>query len=302
MVFEGVDKKLGGIIKSNLHIAKLKVKDDWDNVQLIVGLNRTGKTEFAKLISYYLDPSVNLNRWAYSADQFEKIIDDETLPKGSVIVWDESDDFTGHYNSEIIQVFKKKFKRIASWNFIILLITPTFFDMNKYFAVMRTDCLWHVYTTPTYDKETDKFSSNRGKVMFYGRESKRQLYFKGKKDDWNMNAVKSDFYDSFGRVPVDYPIDHNLLVARKDEAMRNMLKKEESEDSARLNRKKERIINMGSLVDHLRVHYKIKLSTNEIASIFRVTPHSVLNYLKEYNGMSSFKANSPSEMEEIAIQ
>lgn len=302
MVFDGVDKKLGGLIKANLHIAKLKVRDDWDHVQLIVGLNRTGKTEFAKLVSYYFDPTVNIDRWAYSAEQFEKIIDDTSLAKGSVIVWDESDDFTGHYNSEIIQVFKKKFKRIASWNFIILLITPTFFDMNKYFAVMRTDCLWHVYTTPTYDKEKDKFSSNRGTVMFYGRESKRQLYFKGKKDDWNMNAVRSDFYDSFGRVPDDYPIDNNLLVAKKDEAMRNMLKKEESDDSARLNRKKERTIDIGSFVDHLRVHYKIKLSTNEIASIFRINDRTVQRYLKDYNSMSNFSGISSKESDTLATQ
>ena len=125
---------IGNLILSILDDMREFPKHDWDFVNLVVGNVGDGKTSFVKLCSLILDPDITENQWAYSAEQFEKIVDQDLEP-GSNIVWDESDELTESWNSKIIQTMSRKFKRIRKKRYVIWLITPTFFDMRKFFVI-----------------------------------------------------------------------------------------------------------------------------------------------------------------------
>lgn len=217
----GVSLYLGGYIQETLRDIKDFNKHDWDNLMLITGPTGDGKTTLGKLLSFVLDPNITIKQWAYNADQFEKIVDDDNLPAMSAVVWDESDELTGHWASTMIQAMTRKMKRIRKKRLFIILITPTFHDMRPYFAVSRARCLFDVYAEPERD-ENGKFLPNRGRVRFFNQDKKRQLYFLGKKT-WDMHCVAPNYYDSFGKVPDNYPINEAELEVKKDEAMKALL-------------------------------------------------------------------------------
>lgn len=216
-----VSKRLGGYLLSVLDDQKELIAHDWDVVNQVVGFEGDGKTTFVKLASLYQDPTITAAQWAYNAEQFEQIVDREDLPRGSCIVWDESDDLSSKWTENIIQSLKRKFKRIRKKGYIIWLVTPTFFDLNKYWALFRTRCLFDVYADP---KRNDKgnFEANRGRVRFFNRDKKRQLYISGYKN-WDMRCVMPNFIESFSKVPADYPINETELEEKKDEAMKNII-------------------------------------------------------------------------------
>jgi len=224
----GLKFYLGGYLIGVLDDLKEFPKHDWDNVILVTGREGDGKTSMVKLTSYYLDPLVTVERWVYTAEQFEKLVDQEDLPEGANIIWDESDELSQHWSNNIVQAMTRKMKRIRKKRLTIWLITPTFFDMKKYFAIFRARCLFDVYAQPNRNKETNKFEPNRGRVRFFSWDKKRELYIKGVKE-WNMNAVLPNFIDTFGKVPVDYPIDEASLELKKDEAMKSLLAKNPDE-------------------------------------------------------------------------
>jgi hypothetical protein len=223
----GVVFKIGGYVQGVLEDLKEFPKHDWDNVILVTGREGDGKTSFVKLCSYYLDPNVSADRWAYNAEQFEKIIDSENLPEGANVIWDESDELAQHWSNSIIQTMTRKMKRIRKKRLTIWLITPTFFDMKKYFAIFRARCLFDVYAEPSRNKETGAFEPNRGRVRFFSWERKRELFMKGVKE-WNMHAVQQNWYDAFGKVPEAYPIKAEELELKKDEAMKALLQQSRS--------------------------------------------------------------------------
>ena len=221
----GVGLSFGGYVKQSLDDLKDFVINQWDDIILVTGAEGDGKTSFVKLASLYLDHNITEKQWAYTAEQFEQIVDSD-LPPMSCIVWDESDELSQHWASKMIQALSRKFKRIRKKRFIIFLITPTFFDMRKYWAITRTRCLYDVYATPERD-ENGKFLPNRGQVRFFSHDTKRKLYIYGSKE-WDMRATSPDWWDRFGKVPDNYPIAEDVLEKRKDEAMKSLIKTEKS--------------------------------------------------------------------------
>lgn len=228
----GVSIYMGGYLLKTFKLLAEFPKHNWDNVIFVTGREGDGKTEFVKGGSFILDPTITIDRWAYNAEQFEAIVDREDLPDGANIVWDESDELSGHWSTAIVQTLKRKFKRIRKKRLTIWLITPTFFDMNKYFAIFRTRCLFDVYAEPSVD-ENGTFKPNRGRVRFFNWDNKRKLYIHGYKT-WDMYATMPDFIDGFGKVPPNYPINEAELEAKKDEAMKAILNKDNGKPTSQV--------------------------------------------------------------------
>lgn len=208
----------GNFIKKTLDDLIDLVNHEWDGVTLILGEEGDGKTTFGKIAAWYCDPKINIEKVAFNAEQFETAVD-KAEPYSSII-WDESDDLSGHWASIMIQTLKRKFKRIRKQHLYIWLITPTFFDMNKYWSIHRTRCLFHIYANPSRDSE-GKFHSNRGRLRFFNKDKKRELYFAGVKT-WNMYAIHPNYVDSFTKVPDDYPISDEEYEAKKDQATKSV--------------------------------------------------------------------------------
>jgi energy-coupling factor transporter ATP-binding protein EcfA2 len=224
---DGKPFNLGGYLKEMFRDTADLIALKWDAIFLVVGQEGDGKTTFVKTASYYLDRNTNINRWAYNAEQFEKAVDREDVSPGTCIVWDESDELSAHWANKVVYTLKRKFKRIRSKGLIIFLITPTFFDMNKYWSILRTRALMDVYANPKRDAD-GYLVDNRGSVRVFNKDRKRLLYFSGYKE-WNMMAAQPNFFDRFGKPPLDYPVSEDELNNLKDEAMKSLLENDNAE-------------------------------------------------------------------------
>lgn len=273
----GVSISLGGYLTSVLEDMKEFPKHDWDVINLVTGDEGDGKTTFVKLCSYYLDPKIKADQWAYNSEQFEKIVDMD-FPVGSNIVWDESDELSGHWSNVVLQTLTRKFKRIRKKRYVIWLVTPTFFDMRMYFAIKRTRCLFDVYAEPTRN-EDGKFIPNRGRVRFFNKNDKRLLYIKGKKE-WNMHAKAPSFFDRFGMIPSNYPIDADVLEAKKDEAMKSLLKVDETD---RTTVARNRAMYVANFNQWFLSNYGKKPSGKDFNFIFKISDRQALRDLRNYD-------------------
>ncbi len=257
----------GNYIKSVLDDLKDLVAHEWDGVTTTVGDEGDGKTNLTKLMAYYVDPKISIEDVAFNAAQFEAAVD--KADEFSSIIWDESDDLSAHWASTMIQTLKKKFKRIRSKHLFIWLVTPTFFDMNKYWAIHRTRCLFHVYAEPKRDSD-GHFHANRGRVRFFGKDNKRKLYFGGVKN-WDMYCIHPDFLDAFNKVPDDYPINNKDYEDKKDEAMKSLLAEVSSKQSRNIIEIlfRRRVIAFAKHINWFdSVKHKDRLSCNDWGKLF----------------------------------
>lgn len=256
---------LDGYLKSVLddqHQFRLK---NFDVVAMVTGEEGSGKTTLAMQMALYMDSNFSNDHIIFNARQFEKAID--KLPNGSCILWDEADDVGSNWASEMMITLKKTFKRIRKKNLVIFLVTPTFHDLNKYFAIHRTRFLINVYADFT----------TRGFFKLYNRDKKRALYIYGKKE-MNMKATKSTFFGRFTNYPKGFPIDMDSYEREKDLATAETFEKVATPKNIR----KDILFNMVAIFDRDKYHYTQK-TLSEFIGVDRTT---IGTYLKEYRGVS----------------
>jgi len=206
--------KMDGYLYQNLEFLHKKIRKNWDSINIVVGKEGAGKTVYSMQMCLIMDPTFNLDRVVFNADQFSEAVDN--CPKYGAILWDEADDLSGNWASRIVQAVKSKMKRIRKNNLFIVLATPTFFDLGKYFSIHRADTLSYIYSK----------GLQRGYWRLYANTTKRLLYFQGK-DYWNMDAVKADVHGSFGDLPKDFPIDMELYDDKKTAATEELMSKKD---------------------------------------------------------------------------
>ena len=204
----GVSLYLDGYIKENLDFLREKVEHKWDGVSLWVGEEGDGKTTAALQSAFYLDPSLCLERIVFNARQFEEAVN--TAQPFQSIVWDEADDLAGHWASKMVRTIKRLMKRIRKKQLYIFLVTPSLFDLGKYFVIHRAKFFVHVYSK----------GLERGFLRFFTGEKKTLLYMSGYKM-WNMYAINPNFVASFTDLPKGFPIDMKLYEIKKDAATAN---------------------------------------------------------------------------------
>lgn len=177
---------LDGYLKSNLNNIKKIVKQDWDFVFLIDGMEGGGKSTFTIQLALYLDPTLDLSRIVFDAEEFEKAI--LKAEKYQAIIYDEA--ITGLYSREAMQYINtsltKLLAQIRQKNLFIFVLMPTFFDMDKYVAMWRSRGLFHIYTK----------NFQRGYFIFYDHETKKDLYAVAKKY-YNYHMRKPTFKGRF---------------------------------------------------------------------------------------------------------
>lgn len=249
-------------VLGDLHAYK---EADFDAVGIITGEEGAGKTTLAMQMAYYMDSSFNNDNVVFNAKGFETAI--KTLPPGSVILWDEADDVGSSWASEMMIVLKKTFKRIRKQNYFILLVTPTFHDLNKYFAIHRTRFLINVYSD----------FIQRGFFRFYNRKNKRLMYVYGKKE-MNMQAWKCNFFGKFSNYPEGFPIDFKRYESEKDEATLEAFDKVPKPS----NWKKLILANLIKFDED----NALNLSRDDFAAIIGVDSSTISRYKRQLKGVS----------------
>lgn len=193
------------------------IHQDFDAVIIIDGKEGAGKSVLAQQIAYYLDVDhkITLSQIVFSVDDFKKAI--LSLKPGKAIVWDESRSglnrrrSMGTDNIEVTDLLAESRQK----NLFVILVMPSFYDMDRSAAVHRSRALIHVWYF--WDKEDPDRPLKRGYFRFYNEDAKMTLfdtpYYRNK-----YPRLSGQFFD--GRFVNHYVVDKEAYKKKKAEAMR----------------------------------------------------------------------------------
>lgn len=191
-----------GFLKTNLdHVKHNVLKKDFDSFLIVTGREGFGKSTLAAQIAFYLDPTFNLSRCCFTADQFEDTV--VKAKKFEAIVFDETMGYLSSrgamssFNRQLIKIFSE----MRSKNLFVLLCIPNFFELDRYPAMHRATGLIHVY--------------ERKKYGVYNYPTKKKLYLKGKKT--YSYCVPPNF---IGNYPKFFVYDKDEYEEKKQKAIK----------------------------------------------------------------------------------
>ena len=223
---------------------EVRTKDkDW--VAIIDGEEGSGKSVLAMQLAKHLDPNFNLDNIAFNADQFiEKI---KNAKKCSCIVLDEA--FSSANSRASLTEVNRSMIGLATEmrqkNLFVLIVLPTFFDLDKYFSLWRCRALFHVYFRP---------DGSRGRYVVYPKTAKKFLYLYGKKT-YDYTKWKSPY------PPLSFTGKYVVSEAQYRKLKAEAFKKRtESNLAKRWKQQRDALIN--------ELYHNKETATSEIVKIF----------------------------------
>jgi hypothetical protein len=210
-----IDDRLKKDLDDNV-IPELKEKDA-DAVYCIDGKEGGGKSKFADNIGGYVASQLKVpysdENFHLSPTSFRNAI--IRAKKNDIVVYDEAHKGMGSRRSlsEINGILNDLMMEMRQKNLFVILVLPTFFMLDKYPAIFRTNGLFHIYRG--LDKKTGK--RTRGFWVFFNQKYKLQLYIKGKQY-FNYNCIEWPQYT--GRFLDQWIIDKAKYTIRKREGFK----------------------------------------------------------------------------------
>ncbi len=228
------------VLKTELdRIKDVVTKKDRDFVLVVDGEEGCGKSVLAMQIGKYLDPNLSLDNITFNATQFIKKL--KNSKKFTCVILDEA--FSAASSRGALSEVNKSMIGVATEmrqkNLFIIINLPTFFDLDRYFALWRCRALIHVY----FDKK-----GSRGQYVIFPKSSKKYLYLTGKKY-YNYSKPKSPLPAC--RFNNYYPVDEYEYRLKKAEAFR---KRAVSNQARRWKNQRDALIN--AMYHDLKIKYK----------------------------------------------
>lgn len=189
--FISVDELIRPIMRQQLDVVKNKVlTKDLDWVVVIDGEEGVGKSVLAQQIAKYLDNNFILDNLVFTADKFIEQIKSTKNGKGTAIVLDEAFNAANARASmsEVNRSIAGVATEMRQKNLFILIVLPSFFDLDRYFALWRCKALIHVYFS----------EQDRRQYILFPKNLKKYLYLAGKKT-YNYSKPRSPF------PPIHFP-------------------------------------------------------------------------------------------------
>lgn len=254
---------MDGYLKDNLDVAIRVIKRDLDMVFSIDGGEGAGKSVLTMQCAYYVDPTLTLERVAFTPTEFRHAIIN-AQPYQSVI-YDEA--YTGLSSRATMSLINRTLismlAEIRQKNLFVFVVMPTFFDLDRYVAIWRSRALIHVYFGDDFE---------RGYFAFYNTDKKKDLYINGKKF-YGYSKPRPNFS---GRFTNYYPIDEAAYRLKKKNSL---IAREKSVEEAEKRREIEaelfeRIMNLSKDIPH---NTKMEILGMPSATYFRK--------IKQYNEM-----------------
>jgi hypothetical protein len=199
--------KLDGLLYDNLKFASEAVRKDDDFILLIDGMERSGKSVLAQQIARFFDPEFDVSKIVFTVDDFLDTV--KNADQYTCIIWDEA--FRGLSKRQAISKVNKKvvqtLMEVGQRNLFIIIVLPTYFELDKYAALHRCKCLIHVHRDKHY---------RRGYFKFFDYKKMKSMYVRGRQEYKYCSTC--NFYGSFSN---HYTVDENDYKTKKDEALRN---------------------------------------------------------------------------------
>lgn len=178
-----------------LDFALREQKKDDDVLGIISGEEGSGKSALAGNIMRYItfdefDPKTQM----IGSDYLKALTIIEEAPQQSALMFDEGNAFfmatetmrREHRDlSKIFSMFRQK-------RLFVIICLPSFLRLGTYFAIDRSNFLIR-----TYKKE-----GQRGFFAYHGPRLKAKLYREGKKNNYNIHAVRPRFTGRFHKCKV----------------------------------------------------------------------------------------------------
>ena len=199
------------VLRDELDKVRYRVlKKDFDFVSIVDGREGSGKSVLALQMGAYLDPNFSLDNVVFTSEDFIKKIKDPKIKKGACIVLDEA--FNAINSRASMSEVNRSMGAVATEmrqkNLFILIVLPSFFDLDKQFAIHRASSLIHVYLKNDVD---------RGQFLIFPRSKKLHLYLNGKKT-YNYSKPKSPMPPC--RFTNYYVVDETEYRMKKSNAFR----------------------------------------------------------------------------------
>lgn len=185
-----------------------KIKDgklaqmDEDRVYIVDGREGIGKSLFAIQQAAYIDPTIIENegkkilpRITFSPEETLHAIRNtkSTKTHTKVIVFDEafrglsSKSALSKVNKSIIQAMME----MRQNNLVLFIVSPSFFLLELYPAILRSNTLFHIYKTKKYKRRFWRA---------YNFKKKARIYQIGVRKGWGypiMTGIKDGFYNKY---------------------------------------------------------------------------------------------------------
>lgn len=194
------------------------LNQDIDCVVLVDGKEGSGKSVHGLQIAYMLDIEHDIDidkQVCYTPEEVKKAI--TTLKRGKAIVFDEARrGFNRRRSTENVNVeLTDLFAECRQNNLFLVVVMPSFYDMDMNIAVWRSRVLVHVsYTWDLTNKEQPLV---RGNARFYNEIGKKNMYCnKRYRMMYKYPYLKNECFDY--TFPHHYVVDEALYRAKKRQA------------------------------------------------------------------------------------
>lgn len=170
----------GWLYNEFLIIKNKIIKQDWDWITFIDGMEGSGKSTLAQQLALLCDNSFNIDRICFTPEDFvNKVIAAE---KYQALIFDEAYGAIASARAinKVCKIITSLLAQIRQKNLFIFIVAPTFFDIARNIALWRSKALIHVYLGQGYE---------RGFWRAFTYNKKNRLYVLGKKL-YNYNAMK----------------------------------------------------------------------------------------------------------------
>jgi hypothetical protein len=247
----------GFLWKTFIDAKEVMKKRDVDLPIAVTGYPGTGKSTLTTQLASLCDPTFNEYRMAQSAEDFIKGI--KEAEPGQAWALDESyaDLNSAEIRRETGRALLNVLNIIRQKRLYIFILLPNYFDLAKNIALFRTRWLLHCYAEHFGDV---------GKVCAFDRNTKHQLYVKGKRFE-DYNCVKADFYGTFTKtIPPNFNWENYLKIKAK--GLKNVYSKKEDTKKVYL----QRNIAVKFMVNELKIEKKKVLEMMDMKK-------NLLNYI-----------------------
>ena len=194
------------------------LNQDIDCVVLVDGKEGSGKSVHALQIAFMLDieHSIDLDtQVCYTPEEVKIAI--TTLKKGKAIVFDEARrGLNRRRSTEKVNIdLTDLFAECRQNNLFLVVVMPSFYDMDMNIAVWRSRALVHV--SYTWDLENKAQPLVRGFARYYNEIGKKNMYCnKHYRTMYKYPYLKNECFDY--TFPHHYVVDEALYRAKKREA------------------------------------------------------------------------------------
>jgi hypothetical protein len=182
---------------------------DKDFVVVYDGEEGVGKSVLAMQHAKILDPNFCIDDIVFNSKDFIKKIKDINTKKGKCILLDEA--YSSASARQSLSDVNKSMVALATemrqCNLFVIIVLPSFFDLDRYFALWRCKALFHVY----YNEEQER------RYIAFDKTTKKLLYLSGKKT-YDYSYPRAPFPPS--KFYNEYVIDELAYREKKSKAFR----------------------------------------------------------------------------------